>query len=77
MFCNAKSITMAKKENKGGELTNKQVEKDLKTKCNPDQQNWYRGAQDTGDQKIRSLGNEVQRNDGLPDEEINERNTEE
>jgi hypothetical protein len=63
---------MAKKENKGGELTNDQVEKDLKVNGNPNQQNWYRGAQDNGDQNIRSLGTEVQKRDGLPDEEINE-----
>ena len=68
---------MAKKENKGGELTNEQIEKDLKTKGNQDQQNWYRGSQDTGDQKIRSLGSEVQKKDGLPDEEITKRNNEE
>jgi hypothetical protein len=68
---------MAKKENKGGELTNDQIEKDLKTKGNPDQQNWYRGSQDTGDQKIRSLGNDVQRKDGLPDEELKNRKVEE
>lgn len=68
---------MAKKENKGGELTNEQIEKDLKTKGNPDQQNWNRGSQDTGNQKIRSLGNNVQRNDGLPDEELKNRKVEE
>lgn len=65
---------MARKEHKGGELTNEELNKDLKAKGNPDQSNWYRGAQDTGDQKIRSLGTEVQRKDGLPDEEINDRN---
>lgn len=52
---------MARKEHKGGELTNEELNKDLKAKGNPDQSNWYRGAQDTGDQKIRSLGTEVQR----------------
>jgi hypothetical protein len=67
---------MAKKENKGGELSNEQVEKDIKVKGNPEQSNWYRGAQDTGDQKIRSLGTEVQKKDGLPDEEVNDRNKE-
>lgn len=61
---------MAKKENKGGRLTNEQIEKDLKAKGAPDDQNWYRGSQDTGDQKLRSLGTQVQKNDGLPDEEI-------
>jgi hypothetical protein len=66
---------MAKKEHKGGELTNEQIEQDLKVKGNPDQQNWYRGAQDNGDQKIRALGTDVQRNDGLPEEETNGRNS--
>jgi hypothetical protein len=61
---------MAKNENKGGKLTNDQIEKDLKAKGKSGDQNWYNGAQDTGDQKIRSLGTQVQKNDGLPDEEI-------
>jgi hypothetical protein len=61
---------MAKKENKGGELTNEKIEQDLKAKGVSGDQNWYRGSQDTGDQKLRSLGSEVQKKDGLPDEGI-------
>lgn len=56
---------MAEKENKGGELTNEQIEQDLKAKGVSDQTR-YRGMQDTGDQTIRSLGSEVQKRDGLP-----------
>jgi hypothetical protein len=66
---------MAKKENKGGELTNEQIEKDLKAKGASGDQKWYKGAQDTGDQKLRSLGTQVQKDDGLPNEEANMRNS--
>lgn len=61
---------MAKKENKGGELTNEQVERDNKVKGKADpQEGGYRGLQDTGDTKVRSMGTNVQRNEGLPDED--------
>ena len=60
---------MAKKENKGGELTNEQIEQDLRAKGVSNQQKGYRGTQDTGDESLRSLGTEVQKNDGRPKEE--------
>ena len=58
---------MNKKENKGGILTNEQIEQDLKVKASDT--DGYRGMQDTGDQVLREKGSEVQKNDGLPDEE--------
>ncbi|MDQ3277844.1 MAG: hypothetical protein M3Q06_05935 [Bacteroidota bacterium] len=58
---------MAKKENKGGTLTNEQVEQDLKAKGRSTGDNVpYAGEQDTGDQTIRHLGNDVQKADGRP-----------
>ena len=44
---------MAKKENKGGFLTNEELEKDLKAKGNQQNEGHYQGMQDTGDRKIR------------------------
>ncbi len=62
---------MAQKENKGGELTNEQIEQDLQAKGKNDQGGRsYRGSQDTGDTKVRQLGSDVQRNDGLAKEDI-------
>ena len=58
---------MNKKENKGGILTNEQIEQDLKVKASDT--DGYRGMQDTGDQVLREEGSEVQKTDGLPDEE--------
>ncbi|MBD0279604.1 MAG: hypothetical protein M3342_24690 [Bacteroidota bacterium] len=56
---------MAQKENKGGELTNEQIEQDLKAKGKNDQRGRsYSGSQDTGDTKKREYGSDVQRNDG-------------
>ena len=61
---------MAEKENKGGILTNAQIEEDNKAKGK--QEGAYEGAQDTGDKAIRHRGNEVQRRDGLPEDEKSE-----
>lgn len=61
---------MARKENKGGMLTNEQVEQD--NKVNGKTEGAYSGMQDTGDKAVRHLGNEVQQRDGLPDEGQNE-----
>ncbi len=61
---------MAQKENKGDELTNEQIEQDLKAKGRNDQDGRsYRGSQDTGDTGKRELGSDVQRNDGLAKED--------
>lgn len=54
---------MAKKEHKGGLLTNEEVERDNKIKGkNPDGSVGYTGAQDTGEDKIREVGSETQKN---------------
>jgi hypothetical protein len=61
-------MNMANKENKGGLLSNEQVEHDNKVKGkNNENEGGYRGTQDTGDDKVRDLGNEVKRNDGMDD----------
>jgi hypothetical protein len=58
---------MAHKENKGGTLTNEQVEQDLKAKGRvSDGTETYHGSQDTGDKTVRQLGNDVQQADGRP-----------
>ncbi len=59
---------MSNKENKGGLLSNEQVEKDLEVKGKNNQEGGYVGMQDTGDEGVRSLGSEVQQRDGLPPE---------
>ena len=57
---------MERKEHKGGILTNQEVERDNMVKGkNADNNAGYSGIQDTGDQKVRGTGNEVQENDGL------------
>ena len=61
---------MGKKENKGGIVTNRQIEEDNRVKGKASEKaQTYLGSQDTGDKKIRHLGNEVQRRDGLPEGE--------
>ncbi len=44
---------MSQKENKGGLLSNEQVEQDLKAKGQEESGNGYRGSQDTGDDNVR------------------------
>lgn len=62
---------MAEKENKGGVLTNEQVEQDLKAKGRTNEgETGLVGLQDTGDSKVRQLGTEVQRNDGWAEEDL-------
>lgn len=56
---------MDRKENKGGFLTNEQVEQDNQAKGK--QEGAYTGAQDTGDKTVRQQGNDVQQRDGLPE----------
>lgn len=65
---------MAKKENKGGRLTNEQVENDNKRKGRSDKGQSYVGLQDTGDKTLRQLGTDVQRRDGLPHDGSNAEN---
>ena len=60
---------MSQKENKGGLLSNEEVEQDLKAKGKDGAQNWYAGSQDTGDNGIRQMGTAVQQRDGQPDDE--------
>jgi hypothetical protein len=61
---------MAHKENKGGILTNREIEEDNKVKGK--KEGAYEGSQDTGDKVVRQRGNEMQRQDGLPSGEQNE-----
>jgi len=61
---------MAQKENKGGTLTNSQVEEDNKVKGK--HEGAYEGAQDTGDKIVRQRGNDVQQRDGMPQNDQNE-----
>ena len=63
---------MAHKENKGGFLKPDQIEKDLEAKGKSGQHQTYAGSQDTGDKQVRQMGNEVQQQDGLVDEEDND-----
>jgi len=61
---------MAQKENKGGTLTNKQVEEDLKVKGKTNEgETGHVGLQDTGDSTVRQIGSEVQRNEGFARED--------
>jgi hypothetical protein len=59
---------MSNKENKGGLLSNEQVEKDIQVKGKKEQEGGYVGMQDTGDEGVRSMGSEVQQRDGMPPE---------
>lgn len=59
---------MAKKENKGGILSNEQIEEDLRAKGRTGQRDSYSGAQDNGDRMVRATGNEVQQRDGFAEE---------
>ena len=62
---------MARKENKGGNLSNKDVEKELEIKGNSETEGGsYRGMQDTGDTTIRPIGTDVQRRDGMATEDL-------
>jgi hypothetical protein len=64
---------MTRKENKGGLLTNEQVEKELQRTGGDDKSGrGYRGTQDTGDTTVRDLGTEVQREDGRPPESLDD-----
>lgn len=61
---------MDRKENKGGILTNEDVEQDNPVKGKTE--GGYRGVQDTGDNGVRQKGNDVQQRDGLADDEKSE-----
>jgi hypothetical protein len=65
---------MASKENKGGFLTNEEVEKDLEAKGQGTAApaGGYHGSQDTGDTGKREIGSPVQRQDGAPPSEEEE-----
>jgi hypothetical protein len=65
-----KSTIMAQKENKGGLLTNEQVEQDLKAKGKTNEsETGHVGLQDTGDSTVPAIGTNVQRNQGWDNEE--------
>lgn len=57
---------MAGKENKGGLLSNEQVEKDLEVRGGDNTPGGYHGSQDTGDGGKREEGTPVQQKDGAP-----------
>ena len=59
---------MAKKENKGGILTNQQIEQDLKAKGASVPKGGYKGTQDTGADIVPEQGNEVQKTGGADKE---------
>ena len=64
---------MARKENKGGNLHNEDIERELKVQGREEKTGRsYAGSQDTGDNTVRSLGTEVQRADGSPPDELQE-----
>lgn len=56
---------MAKKENKGGILHNSQIEDDLRAKGKDGERKGYAGAQDNGDNVVRTTGTDVQQRDGF------------
>lgn len=62
---------MTKKENRGGNLRNEDIEKELKQRGGGQKTGRsYTGSQDTGDNTLRDYGTEVQRQDGRPPEEL-------
>lgn len=63
---------MARKEHKGGILTNKQIEEELERTGNQPGSQPYRGSQDNGDEVVRERGTEVQREDGAGEETVPE-----
>ncbi|MDB5197748.1 MAG: hypothetical protein JWP88_2119 [Flaviaesturariibacter sp.] len=65
---------MAGKENKGGLLSNEQIEKDLETRGKNAAPVGYQGSQDTGDTGKRELGTPVQQQDGGAPDEVQDLN---
>lgn len=62
---------MARKEHKGGILTNEEIDRDNNAKGRDEKNNpGYSGMQDTGDQKIREKGGDVQKTGGPMDEKV-------
>lgn len=58
---------MKQEEKRSGNLTNNQVEQDLKARGKtPETNNTYTGAQDTGDEGLREQGTAVQQAGGRP-----------
>jgi hypothetical protein len=55
---------MNKKERKGGELTNKEVEESLQQEGTDRNGTGYHGSQDTGDDVVREKGTATQQQDG-------------
>jgi hypothetical protein len=64
---------MAKKENKGGFLSNDQLEKDLKTRGETKQPGGYHGMQDTGERSTGNPASSDQHRNGKEDELDEER----
>jgi hypothetical protein len=64
-----KFYAMTQKENRGGLLSNEQIEQDHQAKGKTENVGGYTGSQDTGDDAVRQMGTEVQQRDGQPEEE--------
>lgn len=63
---------MTQKENKGGTLTNAQVEEDLHVKGKSNEgETGHVGLQDTGDSTVRKIGTAVQQNEGWDEQKSN------
>ena len=61
---------MTSKENKGGFLSNEQLEQDQRVKgTSGSEEHPYHGSQDTGDRVPRDKGTEVQQRDGYTPED--------
>jgi hypothetical protein len=64
---------MARKENKGGNLHNEDIERELRTRGGSEKTGRsYAGSQDTGDDTVRPMGTSVQQADGLTPDELQE-----
>ena len=63
-------------ENKerSGELTNERLERELNRDGAPERGHGYVGMQDTGDERVRQYGTEVQQKDGYIPENSDEKN---
>ena len=61
---------MAEKENKGGTLTNSQIEEDNKVKGK--QTGAYEGTQEEGDKKLKQRIKEMQQRNGVAEDGTNE-----
>jgi hypothetical protein len=64
LYCFSINRIMNRKERKGGELSNKEVEEELQRQGVDRDGAGYRGSQDTGDEVVRQKGTTTQQEDG-------------